>query len=119
MATMLPTPAPTPQPPMPTGPSPEPEDGPCVPQYGQCGGRDYTGPTQCEAGLVCKVLTEWWHQCDVVPALVAEKSGKDISRHSHSSGYRTLRGRKHAGAVLLEISQVAAKVAESALDDEL
>jgi len=32
-------------------------------KWGQCGGSDYDGPTQCEAGCVCKEESEWYSQC--------------------------------------------------------
>ncbi|KAL8383692.1 hypothetical protein RB595_010747 [Gaeumannomyces hyphopodioides] len=37
--------------------------GPGVPQWGQCGGRDYTGPTVCQAPYKCVFLSEWWSSC--------------------------------------------------------
>ncbi|KAF4570093.1 hypothetical protein EYR40_009079 [Pleurotus pulmonarius] len=33
-----------------------------VPQWGQCGGNGYTGPTTCAAGT-CTVVNEWYSQC--------------------------------------------------------
>ena len=46
-----------------TRPGTSPTAGPTVPKYGQCGGRDYTGPTTCAAGSTCKVTNEWYSQC--------------------------------------------------------
>jgi chitinase len=37
--------------------------GSAVPQWGQCGGKGYTGPTQCQAPYTCKYVTEYWSQC--------------------------------------------------------
>ncbi|CAE6482665.1 unnamed protein product [Rhizoctonia solani] len=34
-----------------------------VAKYGQCGGRGYSGPTQCASGSSCKVNNEWYSQC--------------------------------------------------------
>ncbi|KAL7892008.1 glycoside hydrolase family 18 protein [Trichoderma sp. TUCIM 5745] len=34
-----------------------------VPQWGQCGGEGYTGPTQCVSPYTCVVSTEWWSSC--------------------------------------------------------
>lgn len=34
-----------------------------VPQWGQCGGRDYTGSTQCQLPYQCKFLSQWWSDC--------------------------------------------------------
>ncbi|KAL0931399.1 pectin lyase F-1-like protein 3 [Colletotrichum truncatum] len=32
-------------------------------QWGQCGGKSYTGPTKCVAGTSCVVQNEWYSQC--------------------------------------------------------
>ncbi|KAI2623169.1 putative endochitinase CHI2 [Hypoxylon sp. NC1633] len=34
-----------------------------VPQWGQCGGIGYTGPTQCVPPYTCVANSEWWSQC--------------------------------------------------------
>lgn len=34
-----------------------------VPQWGQCGGQGYTGPTQCASPYTCVATSEWWSQC--------------------------------------------------------
>lgn len=34
-----------------------------VPQWGQCGGIGYTGPTQCALPFTCNETSEWWSQC--------------------------------------------------------
>jgi len=34
-----------------------------VAHYGQCGGKDYTGPTGCVAPWTCTVVNEWYSQC--------------------------------------------------------
>lgn len=34
-----------------------------VPKYGQCGGRNYSGPTQCVSGSTCRAQNEWYSQC--------------------------------------------------------
>ncbi|KAL7920239.1 glycoside hydrolase family 18 protein [Trichoderma austrokoningii] len=34
-----------------------------VPQWGQCGGEGYTGPTQCVSPYKCVVSSEWWSSC--------------------------------------------------------
>ncbi|RYO83162.1 hypothetical protein DL766_001499 [Monosporascus sp. MC13-8B] len=49
----------------PGDPQPEPTSGPSpgkVPQYGQCGGEGYTGPTECEPPYTCQG-TRWWKSC--------------------------------------------------------
>ncbi|KAH8886931.1 glycoside hydrolase [Thozetella sp. PMI_491] len=40
-----------------------PSSGSGVPQWGQCGGQDYTGPTVCAAPYGCNCLSVWWCQC--------------------------------------------------------
>ncbi|KAI1774215.1 putative endochitinase CHI2 [Hypoxylon cercidicola] len=35
-----------------------------VPQWGQCGGQGYTGPTQCVSPYTCVANSEWWAQCE-------------------------------------------------------
>lgn len=34
-----------------------------VPQWGQCGGQGYTGPTQCVSPYTCVATSTWWSQC--------------------------------------------------------
>ncbi|KAL7785943.1 glycoside hydrolase family 18, chitinase [Trichoderma ceciliae] len=34
-----------------------------VPQWSQCGGNGYTGPTQCVTPFKCVATSEWWSQC--------------------------------------------------------
>ncbi|KAF9041325.1 hypothetical protein BJ165DRAFT_1406285 [Panaeolus papilionaceus] len=33
------------------------------PLYGQCGGTDYTGDTECVSGTTCTRLSDWFYQC--------------------------------------------------------
>jgi len=69
-----PTPTPTPQPPTtvipepPTTVIPEPPTTVAPPEptqtlYGQCGGRDYKGPTSCPGGSTCKFSNDYYSQC--------------------------------------------------------
>ncbi len=37
--------------------------GETVPEWEQCGGLNYQGPTNCAEGLVCYVLTDYYFQC--------------------------------------------------------
>ncbi|KAJ8521667.1 hypothetical protein ONZ45_g1661 [Pleurotus djamor] len=37
--------------------------GPTAPQWGQCGGEGWTGPTTCAPGSTCIVLNPYYHQC--------------------------------------------------------
>lgn len=47
----------------PSNPAPSnPNNGGAAPLWGQCGGRDFTGPTRCAEGT-CKVTNEWYSQC--------------------------------------------------------
>ncbi|RYP11119.1 hypothetical protein DL765_007868 [Monosporascus sp. GIB2] len=49
----------------PGNPQPSPTSGPSpgkVPQFGQCGGEGYTGPTECEPPYTCQG-TQWWKSC--------------------------------------------------------
>ncbi|TEB34778.1 endoglucanase [Coprinellus micaceus] len=31
--------------------------------YGQCGGSNYSGPTECDAGYACTIVNSFYHQC--------------------------------------------------------
>ncbi|KAL7803571.1 carbohydrate-binding module family 1 protein [Trichoderma aethiopicum] len=42
-----------------TGSSP----GPTQTHWGQCGGQGWSGPTQCESGTTCQVISQWYSQC--------------------------------------------------------
>ncbi|KAH8808182.1 glycoside hydrolase family 18 protein [Xylogone sp. PMI_703] len=35
-----------------------------LPQWAQCGGNGYTGPTTCASPFKCVVVSEWWSQCE-------------------------------------------------------
>jgi len=37
--------------------------GSLVPQWGQCGGIGYNGPTQCQSPYHCVKNSDWWSQC--------------------------------------------------------
>ena len=37
--------------------------GSLVPQWGQCGGKDHKGPTQCQPPYKCIFVGEWWSHC--------------------------------------------------------
>ena len=45
------------------GSSPTGGSGGTVPQWGQCGGEGYTGPTQCQAPYKCVNGGVWWSSC--------------------------------------------------------
>ncbi|KAH8121033.1 chitinase [Trichoderma asperellum] len=40
-----------------------PTGGGTVPQWGQCGGEGYTGPTQCVSPYKCIESSQWWSSC--------------------------------------------------------
>ncbi|KAM0453088.1 hypothetical protein ACHAPV_009203 [Trichoderma viride] len=46
-----------------SGSTPPPSGGGSVPQWGQCGGEGYTGPTQCQSPYTCVVGSQWWASC--------------------------------------------------------
>ncbi|KAK4159809.1 endochitinase 33 [Cladorrhinum sp. PSN259] len=35
-----------------------------IPQWSQCGGSGYTGPTNCIPPFVCRYVSEWWSHCN-------------------------------------------------------
>jgi chitinase len=37
--------------------------GALVPHWGQCAGKDYMGPTQCEPPYTCVFVGDWWSHC--------------------------------------------------------
>ncbi|CAK4660936.1 unnamed protein product, partial [Aphanomyces euteiches] len=54
-------PTPTSSKPAPTSnPSP---GGAAAAAYAQCGGSNFSGPTSCVQGFVCKSYSEWYSQC--------------------------------------------------------
>lgn len=55
--------------------------GTTVPEYGQCGGLGYAGPTTCESPFMCVCTSAWWCQCQ--PATVKEFELED---HIPSTG---------------------------------
>ncbi|KAK4228584.1 endochitinase 33 [Podospora fimiseda] len=44
--------------------SASPTDTGVVPQWGQCGGVDYTGSTKCVSPWVCREISKWWSHCN-------------------------------------------------------
>ncbi|KAL0950420.1 hypothetical protein HGRIS_010373 [Hohenbuehelia grisea] len=52
-------PVPTSQPPTPTNPAP----GAQQTHYGQCGGKDFKGPTACQSPYTCKFSNDYYSQC--------------------------------------------------------
>ncbi|GAB0490235.1 hypothetical protein MMPV_001467 [Pyropia vietnamensis] len=61
-----PPPSPSPSPPSPS-PSPSPSPAGGVALWGQCGGREYEGPTACAVGLVCDRRDDYYSQCRPPP----------------------------------------------------
>ncbi|KAK4448458.1 endochitinase 33 [Podospora aff. communis PSN243] len=60
-----PVPVPVPGPAVPPAPVPVPAAGEGgVPQWGQCGGKGYGGPTGCQAPYTCVHQSEWWAHCN-------------------------------------------------------
>ncbi|KAK4044130.1 endochitinase 33 [Parachaetomium inaequale] len=56
-STMMPTRTPT------TTTSGTPPTGTLVPHWGQCGGREFLGSTQCEPPYTCVFVGDWWSHC--------------------------------------------------------
>jgi len=58
-----PAPGPAPRPaPVPAPPSGT--DGTCSAAFGQCGGKNWNGPTCCQSGCQCRHEGEWYSQCE-------------------------------------------------------
>ncbi|KAG8925216.1 hypothetical protein FRC02_009822 [Tulasnella sp. 418] len=53
-----------------------------VPEWGQCGGNNYTGSKVCDAGLTCVVVNDWYHQCQKGQAQPTSSSTRPISSSS-------------------------------------
>ncbi|KAG8168941.1 hypothetical protein KVR01_001690 [Diaporthe batatas] len=64
-----------------------------VPEWGQCGGLGYTGPTNCASPLSCLCLSTWWCHCVNSPAstmrTVVARSTTDLIATSSTSTTRT------------------------------
>ncbi|EIE78620.1 hypothetical protein RO3G_03324 [Rhizopus delemar RA 99-880] len=52
----------------------------CSKLYGQCGGKDWNGPTCCESGSTCKVSNDYYSQC-----LAPESNGNKTSESAHKT----------------------------------
>jgi hypothetical protein len=55
--------------------------GSTVPEYGQCGGLGYAGPTTCGSPFVCVCTSAWWCQCQAATA------AKDLEVEDGIAGY--------------------------------
>lgn len=55
-----PSPSPSPSPP---SPSPPPSPGTCSDAYGQCGGKNWSGPTCCVGSCTCEASSVYYSQC--------------------------------------------------------
>lgn len=58
--------------PTPITPSPTPAPIACSALWGQCGGKDWSGHTCCEAGSACIVSNPWYSQCLARPSPIPE-----------------------------------------------
>lgn len=56
-----------------------------VPQWGQCGGINYTGDTTCVSGTTCVKLNDWYYQCLAASTTTSSSS----TRTSSTSSTRT------------------------------
>nr|AJS10816.1 endoglucanase IV [Rhizopus reflexus] len=52
----------------------------CSKLYGQCGGKDWNGPTCCESGSTCKVSNDYYSQCHA-----PESNGNKTSESAHKT----------------------------------
>ncbi|POS71574.1 glycosylhydrolase family 18-1 [Diaporthe helianthi] len=60
--------------------------GATVPEYGQCGGLGYKGPTTCDSPSVCVCTSDWWCQCQAAGTL-EEEEGDFGLRHGVGASY--------------------------------
>lgn len=54
--------------------------GTTVPEYGQCGGLGYAGPTSCETPFVCVCTSAWWCQCEAAMKNFETENNLSIAR---------------------------------------
>lgn len=64
-----------------------------VPEWGQCGGVGYSGPTNCASPLSCLCLSAWWCHCVNSPAstmktVVARSTTRDLNATPSTSTTR-------------------------------
>ncbi|KAG8967323.1 hypothetical protein FRC03_010168 [Tulasnella sp. 419] len=59
-----------------------------VPIYGQCGGQDFTGETQCESGLACVIQNTFYFQC-LTPAAGQTTTGSGGSGSTPTSSTKS------------------------------
>merc|ERR1719220_1836300 len=81
-----PAPVPTPAPaPVPAPPSDT--DGTCSAAFGQCGGKNWNGPTCCQSGCRYRHEGEWYsqceppagnHMCGAVETVILAEQGQDV-----------------------------------------
>ncbi|TPX12483.1 uncharacterized protein E0L32_006895 [Thyridium curvatum] len=60
-----------------------------VPQWGQCGGQGYTGPTQCQPPYVCVYGGQWWSSCQAGGAQQPPSTLKTTARPATTSNPTT------------------------------
>ncbi|CAK4291806.1 unnamed protein product, partial [Aphanomyces euteiches] len=80
------TPSPSDSPDTPPPVTPSPSSSGHVPPYGQCGGNNYQGSTQCSTGYHCNEYNEWYSQCIPSPAL-ADRQGVAAYGRCGGNGY--------------------------------
>merc|ERR1712036_111078 len=94
---------PAPATPVPSSPAPATTD--CAAKWAKCGGKNYNGPTCCEAGSTCVYKSEWYSQCKPgqdtnatpapatpAPATPAPANGSIIGFYSWSWEQQTSQG---------------------------
>lgn len=60
-----------------------------VPQWGQCGGKEWTGPTRCEPPYECVYGGEWWSMC-TIPSPVVRRTNVTQTTSSASTSVTSL-----------------------------
>merc|ERR1712038_801861 len=62
-------------------------DGTCSAAFGQCGGKNWNGPTCCQSGCRCRHEGEWYsqceppagnHMCGAVETVILAEQGQDV-----------------------------------------
>jgi hypothetical protein len=51
--------------------------------YGQCGGNNWEGPTQCAAGYTCNRQSAWYSQCVPTSASLLGRRRAVVKAHQH------------------------------------
>ncbi|KAI4718604.1 hypothetical protein E4T48_05170 [Aureobasidium sp. EXF-10727] len=80
-----------------------------VAAYGQCGGKGFTGATQCVSGWTCKVMNDYYSQC-------VAGDNKHILHHQNHRYQELLRLCKHKGGLYPFFTITSADNAPAGID---